>query len=81
MTGREINSTESTVSTDAGIQLTISLSLCSTTGTSNIKKIIDITVRTSTTTVDLATGTPALRMNITCAIAPPLAPGVTSAKK
>ena len=42
---------------------------------------MDITVRTKTTTVALATGTPALRINIICAIAPPLAPGVTRARK
>ena len=65
MIGSDINSTERIVSTDAGIHFTISASLCSTTGTSRIRKIMDITVRTKTTTVDLATGTPALRINIT----------------
>ena len=80
-TGMEIKITDTAAITAGGIHSLKKASLYKTNGTSKIKKVIDIIVRTKTITVALATGTFALFINIIWAIAPPLAPGVSTARK
>jgi len=50
-------------------------------GIQSARKKIESSVRTMTSTAALPVGTPAWRRNMTCATAPPVAPGVRSARK
>ena len=67
--------------TGIGIQLVIASSCSIKIGSIIIRKKIDMMVRTRIIRVERATGTPARRINITWAMAPPEAPGVKSARK
>jgi len=50
-------------------------------GMQSTRNRMDSSVRTMTSTAALPVGTPAWRRNISCATAPPVAPGVKSARK
>ena len=50
-------------------------------GMQSARKKIESSVRTMTSTAAFPVGTPAWRRNMTCATAPPVAPGVRSARK
>ena len=76
-----IKSTDTITITGIGIQLVMASSCSMKKGTIMIRKKMDIMVRTRMISVERATGTPALRMNMTWAMAPPEAPGVRRARK
>ena len=79
--GSARNRAQKNVMTGMGIHMVMPLSMLMKNGSIRIRKVIDMSVRTRMMTVERVTGTPARRMNMICAIAPPVAPGVTRARK